>query len=78
MDSGNHDLETLKNIGVKSADRMRAVGIYSRTAVAARGAAATYLAVKLTSPHETSLNLLWALQGGRIDGNPLARHPIQN
>ncbi len=56
-------IASLKNLGPKSAERIVAVGITDLDALSRIGAATTYHKVKSKFPNDTSLNLLWAIQG---------------
>ena len=56
-------IASLKNLGPKSAERIVAAGITDSDALCRIGAAAAYHKVKSKFPKDTSLNLLWAIQG---------------
>ena len=61
------EIASLKNLGPKSAERLCAVGITSEDRLREVGVVATYSLVKQHFPNDTSLNLLWALQGAIMD-----------
>lgn len=61
------EIASLKNLGPKSAERLCAVGITSEERLREIGVVATYSLVKQQFPNDTSLNLLWALQGAIMD-----------
>ncbi|MCY3833471.1 MAG: TfoX/Sxy family DNA transformation protein [Chloroflexi bacterium] len=61
----SNDLAALKNIGPKSAERLRAVGIESRAQIEELGAVEVYR--RLTRIYPASLTMLWALQGALMD-----------
>ena len=61
----NEDLTTLKNIGPKSAARLRRIGITSRAQIEELGAIAVFKRMRETYP--ASANMLWALQGALLD-----------
>lgn len=61
------EIASLKNLGPKSAERLCAVGITSEDRLREVGVVATYSLVKQQFPNDTSLNLLWALQGAIMD-----------
>lgn len=56
-------IESLQNLGTKSAAWLREAGISTVATLQRVGAAAAYRHVKLRRP-ATSLNLLWALAAG--------------
>ena len=55
------------NLGPKSAERLAAVGIKDAEALRQVGAAVAYREVKARFPDDTSLNLLWAIQGALME-----------
>ena len=55
------------NLGPKSAERLAAVGIRDAETLRQAGAAAAYREVKTRFPDDTSLNLLWAIQGALME-----------
>ncbi|MYE26210.1 MAG: TfoX/Sxy family protein [Chloroflexi bacterium] len=59
------ELTMLKNIGPKSAVRLREAGIESREQIADLGAVAVYR--RLRQRYPASLTMLWALQGALLD-----------
>ena len=58
------ELTKLKNIGPKSAARLREAGIGSREHIAALGAVEVYQ--RLRQQYPASLTMLWALQGALL------------
>jgi len=60
-------MEELRNIGPVSAGRLAAVGIDTRGDLERVGALAAYLLVKERFPEQTSLNLLYSLEGALLD-----------
>lgn len=64
-DSMNEDLTKLKNIGPKSAARLKQAGIASRAQIEALGAVAVFKRLRTLYP--ASLTMLWALQGALLD-----------
>ena len=60
-------IASLKNLGPKSAQRLIAAGIPDAETLQHIGPAAAYHRVKERFPRDTSLNLLWALQGALMD-----------
>ena len=56
-------LESLKNLGPTSAERLQAVGIETPTQLEQVGSVKAYKRVKEAYPTDTSLILLYALQG---------------
>ena len=60
-------MERLKNIGKVSAGRLAAVGITTPAQLEALGAVEAYRLVKDAYPTQTSLNLLYALEGAILD-----------
>lgn len=60
------DLKTLLNLGPKSAERLRAVGIKDVETLEQMGVTQAYQRVKAAFPQQTSLNLLYSLQGGLL------------
>lgn len=59
------ELTTLKNIGPKSAARLREAGVRTREQLEALGAVAVYR--RLRAHYPASLTMLWALQGALLD-----------
>ena len=66
------ELSKLKNIGPKSAARLREAGIGSREQIAALGAVEVYR--RLRQHYPASLTMLWALQGALL-GLPYYQMP---
>ena len=62
-----HPLSALKNLGPATENRLREVGIHTPDELEALGALEAYCRVKLANPRETSLVLLYALQGALLD-----------
>ena len=60
-------LESLRNIGPKSATLLRAAGIDSLEDLREIGAVAAYRRLKFVDPRLVSLNMLWALHGALTD-----------
>ena len=60
-------MERLRNIGKVSAGRLAAVGITTPSDLEAVGALEAYHRVKEAFPKQTSLNLLYALEGAILD-----------
>ena len=60
-------MEQLRNIGKVSAGRLQAVGITTPSELEAIGAVEAYHRVKEAFPKQTSLNLLYALEGAILD-----------
>jgi hypothetical protein len=60
-------MEQLRNIGKVSAGRLAAVGITTPSELEALGAVEAYRRVKEAYPAQTSLNLLYALEGAILD-----------
>ena len=60
------ELKTLLNLGPRSAERLRAVGIKDVETLEQMGVAQAYQRVKAAFPQQTSLNLLYSLQGGLL------------
>ena len=60
-------MEQLRNIGPVSAGRLAAVGIKSIADLEEIGSVAAYRRVKESFPADTSLNLLYALEGALLD-----------
>ena len=60
-------IASLKNLGPKSAERLVVVGITDADMLRNLGAAAAFHRVKTAFPDDTSLNLLWALQGALME-----------
>lgn len=63
--SRRDELTKLKNIGAKSAVRLREAGIESRQQIADLGAVEVYR--RLRQHYPASLTMLWALQGALMD-----------
>ena len=63
--SRRDELTKLKNIGPKSAVRLREAGIESREQIADLGAVEVYR--RLRRHYPASLTMLWALQGALMD-----------
>ena len=57
----------MMNLGAKSAERISAVGIADPETLERIGAAAAFHRVKSRFPNDTSLNLLWAIQGALME-----------
>lgn len=57
----------MTNLGPKSAGRLAEVGIGDPDALRRFGAVAAYRRVKSRFPNDTSLNLLWAIQGALME-----------
>ncbi len=55
------------NLGPKSAGRLAAVGIEDAETLRRIGAVAAYCRVKTRFTDDTSLNLLWAIQGALME-----------
>ena len=68
-------IASLKNLGPKSESRLIAAGIPDAQALQRVGVVNAYHRVKTLFPNDTSLNLLWALQGAIMD---LHWHDIPN
>lgn len=68
------DLTALKNIGPKSADRLRAAGIESREQIEELGVVEVYR--RLSRIYPASLTMLWALQGALLD-LPFHQVPVE-
>lgn len=64
---GRSKIAEMINLGPKSAERLAAVGIMDADSLRQTGAAAAYRAVKTRFPNDTSLNLLWAIQGALME-----------
>lgn len=60
-------LISLRNIGPKSAQWLKAVGIQTAEDLSDIGAAEAYLRTKAAFPDKVSLNMLYALQGALLD-----------
>ncbi len=60
-------IASLKNLGPKSAERIVAVGIVEPDQLRQLGAAEVFHRVEANFPNNTSLNLLWALQGAIME-----------
>ncbi len=61
------ELAALPNLGEESAARLEAVGIGSLLDLEEAGSVEAYQRVNERFPEETSLNLLWALEGALLD-----------
>lgn len=61
------ELAALPNLGDESAARLEAVGIASLFDLEEVGSVEAYQRVKERFPEETSINLLWALEGALLD-----------
>ena len=61
------ELDGLRNLGPVSVRRLAAIGIETAAELEAIGAVSAYRQVKAAFPGETSLNLLYALEGAIID-----------
>ena len=57
----------MMNLGPKSAERIVVVGIADTETLERIGAAAAFHRVKSRFPNDTSLNLLWAIQGALME-----------
>ena len=57
----------MMNLGRKSAERLAAANISDPETLQEIGAAAAYHRVKIKFPKDTSLNLLWAIQGALME-----------
>ena len=68
------ELTKLKNIGPKSAARLREAGIGSREQIAELGAVEVYR--RLRQHYPASLTMLWALQGALL-GLPYNQMPTE-
>ena len=68
-------IASLKNLGPKSETRLIAADITDAQTLQRVGAATAYHRIKTLFPADTSLNLLWALQGAIMD---LHWHNIPN
>ena len=62
-----HSIASLKNLGPKSEHRLTAVGIADVETLKRLGAANAYHRVATQFPNDTSLNLLWAIQGALME-----------
>lgn len=60
-------LVSLRNIGPKSAQWLKAVGILTAEDLYEVGAAEAYRRTKAAHPDKVSLNMLYALQGALLD-----------
>ena len=67
LDNRVDEIASLKNLGTKSAERLCAVGITTEDRLREVGVVDAYILVKQQFPNNTSLNLLWALQGAIMD-----------
>ena len=61
------ELASLPNLGYESAARLEAVGLATLADLEGLGAVEAYRRVQERFPEETSLNLLWALEGALLD-----------
>jgi hypothetical protein len=66
-------MDQLRNIGKVSSARLKSVGITTPSELEALGAVEAYRLVKEAFPSQTSLNLLYALEGAILD---LAWHDL--
>ena len=57
----------MKNLGLKSAEWLASIGVYSLDDVAKLGVVETYKRVKAAYPEKVTLNLLWRLQAALLD-----------
>lgn len=73
-DHGDRPLETLRNLGPRTADWLRGADIPDTATLRRMGAAAAYVRVKRTYPREVTRTLLWALAGALAD-RPYTRLP---
>ncbi len=69
MSDPRRRIAALKNLGPKSAERLIAVGITDVDTLRNLGPANAYHRVKTAFPNDTSLNLLWALQGALMESH---------
>jgi len=60
------DIESLANLGPKSAAMLANVGVTTLEELRALGAVAAYIRAKRAGHNKVSLNLLWALEGALI------------
>ena len=63
----SEDIAQLKNLSLASAERLHSVGMATREKLREIGAASAYSTVKQSFPLDTSLVLLWALQGALME-----------
>lgn len=61
----SEDLTRLKNIGPRSAEWLRRLGLHSREQIEDLGAVAVFK--QLRQEYPASLTMLWALQGALLD-----------
>jgi DNA transformation protein len=61
------ELSELRNIGLRSAEWLKSVGIETFEDLREIGVVEAYVRVKEAYPDRVSLNLLYALQGGILD-----------
>lgn len=61
------NLEDLKNLGPKTSERLRSVGIKTPKDLVEVGAVEAYCMLKLTYPDSTSVVVLTAIQGALMD-----------
>lgn len=57
----------MKNIGKKSREWLKAIGIETLDEIDTLGAVEVYVRLKQAFPREISLNMLWGLQGAILD-----------
>lgn len=67
MLSARNRIAGVRNLGPKSVGRLVEVGIRDPDTLRRFGAAAAYHRVKSRFPNDTSLNLLWAIQGALME-----------
>ena len=67
MPNSGNSIASLKNLGPKSERRLTAVGISDIETLKRLGAANAYYRVATHFPNDTSLNLLWAIQGALME-----------
>ena len=65
--NGEERIAAMMNLGRKSAERLVAADIADPETLQEIGAAAAYHRVKIKFPKDTSLNLLWAIQGALME-----------
>ncbi|MCY3780573.1 MAG: TfoX/Sxy family DNA transformation protein [Chloroflexi bacterium] len=65
MDDRLNQLQSLKNIGAVSAEKLLGVGISSREQIEELGAVTVFQ--RLRERYPVSMNMLWALQGALLD-----------
>ena len=59
-------VESLKNLGEKSASWLHDIGIHTKTDLKKAGVIPTFLALKKVG-HQVNLNMLWAMVGALMD-----------